>query len=215
MFTILHHEVKYYFKNKQEAISLYSYFASILLLIPFTQNINKVKIQELASLSLWIALASATALGAARLFKRDSEQGRLIGLQMLPMALEWVVLAKWLAFYGFIVLPLLAAIPLAGLLFQLDASQMLRQCIGLTAGAAALTAVATLVSTIASGLEKAGAILSLTILPLSIPVLIFGAQYSQSSGEIWQPNLVFLMGFTALIVPLACLIGAHSIRHSN
>lgn len=216
MFPLLAHEVKYYFKNKSEVIYLYSYFISIVLLVPFAGSGNETsKLQELAPLTLWIALASAIALGASSLFKRENEQGRLEYLQLMPIALEWVVFSKWLAFYGFVLAPMLAALPVAGLLFNLSAGELWRDAIGLGAGAAALSVLSALVSAITSGMEKAGAVLSLIILPLTIPVMIFGAAYCRDSGAIWQPNLLFLIGFSVFLLPILCLAGAYSIRASN
>ena len=82
------------------------------------------------------------------------------------------------------------------------------------AGAAA-TGVTNLSGAITSGMEKAGAVLSLIILPLTIPVMIFGAAYCRDSGAIWQPNLLFLIGFSVFLLPILCLAGAYSIRASN
>ena len=215
MFNLLAHELKYYFKNKQEAIYLYSYFISIFVLAPFTSSIESTKLQSLAAVTLWIALASAITIGAAGLFKRDQEQGLLEYYQLLPLSMESVMAAKWLGFLFFVAVPLLAAIPLAGLLYGLAANEMLRYAIGLLAGSVALTILSTLVAALTNGLDKAGAVLSLILLPLSIPVLIFGAQYCLSTEGLIQPNLMFLLGFAAFMLPVMCFAGAYSIRSSN
>jgi heme exporter protein B len=212
MWMLLTHELKYYFKNKQETIYLYSYFFSILVLVPFAGTFAPSKLQELAAIALWIALASAIAMGATSLFKRDQEHGRLEYYQLLPINIESVMLAKWFSFFLFISVPLLAAIPLAGLLYGLSGPEMLRYGIGLLAGAVALTIVSTLVAALTNGLEKAGAVLSLILLPLSIPVLIFGAQYCMN-GE--AANLWFLLGFSGFMLPMMCIAGAYSIHSSN
>lgn len=215
MWTILAQELKYYFKNRQEAIYIYSYFASILVLIPLAGKYAPERLASLAVVGLWIALTSAVAIAASQLFKRDQAQGRLEYYQLLPIALESIVFAKWLAFFLFITMPLAASIPLAGLLYTLSALEMLRHLIGLTAGAACLSILSALVAALTNGLEKAGAVLSLIILPLSIPVLIFGAQYSLETSSLWQPNLWFMLGFSAFMLPILCFAGAYSIRASN
>lgn len=215
MFNLFQHELKYYFKNKKEAIYLYSYFISIILLIPFSQRANTNEIQLLAPVTLWIALASAVALGAGNLFRRDHEQGRLEYYQLLPTSLEGLVFAKWLSFYLFLLLPLLAALPVAGLLFNLSGAHLGHYTVGLAAGAAALSIIASLVAAVTSGMGKAGAILSLVMLPLSIPVMIFGAEYCHDISNLWQPNLLFMLGLSAFLLPILCFAGASSIRASN
>ncbi len=215
MWTILAHELKYYFKNRQEAIYLASYLVSIVVLIPFAGNYDAAKLQSLAPLALWIALSSAIAMAGTSLFKRDQEQGRLEYYQLTPISMEAVVIAKWLGFFLFISVPLLAAIPLAGVLYGLSGAQMGRYALGLLAGAVSLTILSTLVAALTNGLAKAGAVLSLIVLPLSIPVLIFGAQYCLSAGALLGPNLWFLIGFSGFMLPIMCIAGAYSIRASN
>jgi heme exporter protein B len=215
MLTILQHELKYYFKNKQEAIYLYSFLLSILLLIPFAMSAEESELQGLGVMSLWIALACAVALGAQGLYRRDHEQGRLEYYQLLPIALEGIVFAKWLAFYAFLLLPLLAALPMAGLLYGMSAATITHCAIGLMAGAAGLSMLSSLVAALTVGLEKAGAVLSLILLPLTIPLMIFGAAYCRDTTVLWHPNLIFLLGFSAFMLPVMCFAGAHSIRHSN
>ncbi|MFZ4542234.1 MAG: heme exporter protein CcmB [Rickettsiales bacterium] len=206
------HELRYYFNNKQETIYLYSYFVSSLVLIPFVGSADSGKLTALAAIGLWVTLASAIAMGAMSLFKRDQVAGRLDYYQMLPCALEGVVVAKWLAFYVFITVPLLAAIPLAGVLYDLSGAVLGRYALGLLAGAAGLSLLSAVVGAITSGLDKAGAVLSLILLPLSIPVLIFGANYCQHGGV---ANLVFLFGFALFLLPVLCFVGAYGIRASN
>jgi len=215
MWILLAHELKYYFKNRQEAIYLISYFASILILIPFAGNYDPSKLQALAAIALWIALASAIAMGATRLFKRDQEHGRLEYYQLLPISMESVMLAKWLGFFLFISAPLIAIIPLAGLLYGLSGLEMMRYAVGLVAGSAALSILSTLVAALTNGLDKAGAVLSLLLLPLSIPILIFGAHYCVNNDAFIQPSLGFLIGFSAFMLPVMCIGGAYSIRASN
>jgi heme exporter protein B len=215
MLSVLALELKYYFKNKQEAIYLYSFFISIFLLVPFSMQFELIKIQYLGIVSLWIGLACAVALGAQGIYKRDYEQGRLEYYQLLPISLESIVLAKWLSFYLFLLAPTLAALPVAALLYHMEPGQIIQSAVGLAAGAAGLSVLGNLVAVLTTGLEKAGAVLSLIMLPLSIPLMIFGAAYCRDITDIWHTNLLFLLGFTGLLLPILCFAGAYSIKASN
>ncbi len=194
---------------------MYSFFISILLLIPFTLNVSDAKLQVLGIMSLWIALAAAVALAGQSLYRRDYIDGRLEAYQLLPISLEGVVLAKWLAFLLFVSMPLLAAIPVAGVLYELSGRALGQLAIGLLGGAMGLSALSSLVAALTTGLEKAGSILSLIMLPLTIPLMIFGAAYCRDTSALWQPNLLFLLAFTAFVLPVMCFAGAYSIRSSN
>ncbi|MES2983561.1 MAG: heme exporter protein CcmB [Pseudomonadota bacterium] len=215
MFSIFAHEVKYYFKNRVEAIYIYSYLISIILIVPFAVAPGEGQLQALAPLTLWIALASAVTLGGMGLFVRDHDQGRLEYYQLLPISLESLVFAKWAAFYLFILAPLLVVLPLAAMLFGIPASHIGHYAIGLAASAAALTMLTSLIAALMSGLEKAGAVLGLIVLPLTIPIMIFGTQYCRDFSTDWQSSLLFLLGFTVFFLPLTCIAGAYSIRAAN
>ena len=215
MKVLLQHELKFYIKNIKQAIYIYSFYISIILLIPFASKLHESQFQELGTIALWVALASAITMGASSLFTRDQEEGRLEYYQLLPGSMEGIVAAKWLGYLLFTLMPLWAAIPVAGVLFDLTGAQMLHEAIGLSAGAMALSSIAVLVASLTTGIEKAGAVLSLVILPLSIPMMIFGAAYCRDVSALWQPNLAFMLGFTVLMLPIMCLAGAYSIRAAN
>lgn len=215
MFYFIGNELKYYFKNKAELLYLYSYFISITVMLPFAAPPGPIGQASLAVLGLWVALASAVAIGAQGLFRRDQEQGRLEYYQLLPLRLELVVAAKWLAFYLFVLLPLLAAIPVAGLLLGPATASLGHMALGLAVGAAGLSMLATLVAALLSGIEKAGALLSLLVLPLSIPILIFGADYCRAASADSSANLMLMLGFSGFMLPIMCWVGASGIRAGN
>lgn len=215
MLNIVLFELKYYFKNKIEAIYIYSYFISILLLVRLTSALGSIDTSALAVMGLWVALASATFSGAQRLFARDHEQGLLEYYQLLPMPLELVMAGKWVAFYLFVMLPLLAILPLAGLFFQLSIEQLAHIAGGMAAGALALSLLASLVAALIAGIERAASIFALIGLPLSIPVLIFGSSYCQQAPGDSVSGLLLMLGFTVFMLPLTCWAGASAIRNSH
>lgn len=85
MMYFVKHELKYYFKNIKEAIYIYSYFISIVLLSPFALRLNEAGQQHVAILALWVALASAVAMAGENLFRRDREQGLLEYYQLMTL----------------------------------------------------------------------------------------------------------------------------------
>ncbi len=215
MMALFLFEVKYYFKNIKEAIQIIALFLSIVILYPFSQNGAEFSYQGFASSILWIALIMAINLGANTLFQRDRDAGRLEYYQLTNLSLEKVMFAKWLSYYLSIMVPLCLVMPLAGILMNVPVDSWLHYAAGLAAGALPLSMIAALVSVMMAGLDKSGAMLSLIILPLTIPVIIFGSSYSSASGEEQQASLLFLFGFSVFLLPILAVAGASCIKASN
>ena len=208
-------ELKYYFKNTMELINIIGLFFIVILLMPFGQFGAAFDYRALAPSILWIALTLAINLGAVTLFRRDAEAGRLEYYQLTSVPLEGLILAKWAAYYLFVTLPLLALLPLAGILMGIPPVQWLHVAVGIASGALAVSMVATLASVLMAGLEKMGAITSLIVLPLTIPLLIFGTSYLATPAEWLGNSLLFLWGFSAFFLPVLCFAGASCVRASN
>ncbi len=215
MLSILQFELKYYFKNVKELIQIYGLFLSIVLLYPFSQVGGKMDFQYLAAGTLWVSLTVAISIGSGNLFQRDHESGRLEYYQLANGGLMGIILAKWIAYYLFISIPLALILPVSALLVDIPVGAWGHYGIGLASGAMALSILASLISVIMTGLEKAGAVISLIMLPLTIPIIIFGTGYLANTQELFQPSLLFLWGFSIFMLPILCIAGASCIRASN
>lgn len=211
MLTIFLDEIRYYMKNTQEVLYYYGFLLTILLLFPFMMRQDLVLLNELAFPMLWVALASVVSIGASQVWERDERSGRLEQYALFPLGAEPAVFIKWLSFYFVTLIPLGFLLPLAGLL---AGTPVLAMLIAIVPGAAALTAIASLVSGMLAGQVRGGAVLSLITLPLMIPVVIFGAQSVQDGVLIAGPFL-FLVGMASLFVPLMCLAVSGTLRSAS
>lgn len=215
MVHILFHELKYYFKNLHEVIYIYGFFVLIMLVVPLGLRQQLHVLPELAPAVLWMAMTASIGLGAMQLFQRDAESGVLELYQQLPLSLGGAVLAKWLAFYIATTAPILASVPIILALFGLKLSLGVHYSLGLAAGASALTILASLAAAMTVGLERARAVLLLIVLPLAVPVIVFGSEYLRATGALWQPQLLFLTAFSVFLLPILYLAGPSCIRASN
>lgn len=205
-------EVKYYFKSSKEVIQLIGLFVSVVLLYPFSQYHGSMDNQYLAVGTLWVALTLSVTLGGANLFQRDHQSGRLEYYQLSKAGLSGVILAKWSAYYLFITVPLAAILPVVALLVDIPVGAWSLYGVALASGAMALSILSSLMSALMTGLEKAGAAVSLLMLPLTIPIIIFGTSYLVDQD---LANLAFLWGFSLLMLPVLCIAGASCIRAAN
>lgn len=215
MIPIFYYEVKYYIKNTKELVHIYGLFLSIILLYFFSHAAGELKNQALTSSMLWIALTVAISLGSSHLFQRDHDSGRLEYYQLAHRSLSGVILAKWAAYYLFITIPLLSILPVIALLVDIPVGALPHYLVGLASGAMALSLLSTLVSVVMTGLEKVGALLAVVMLPLSIPIVIFGTSYLVRSEALFQSQLLFLWGFSLILLPITCVAGASCIRSAN
>lgn len=214
MIAIFVDELKYYFKNLKEVIQINSFFISICLLYPFAHKAGEVALQQHASSILWIALTVSVALGAMSLFSRDHVSGRLEYYQLAKGRFSGVILMKWMAYYVFITMPLVLILPVVALLVDIPVSALPHYGIGLAAGAMALSLLSTLIALMTVGLEKAGGMISLLLLPLSVPLVIFGTDYLASEALI-TPSLLFLLGFSLVCLVALLWIGPSCARAAN
>lgn len=212
MWVLLQFELKYYIKKPIELAYFIGLFLSILLLSPFADaSINENQHLKYGTLS--IALIVAIAANVSTIFARDYQSGRYDCYGLLSVPLGGLMFVKWLAYYIAIALPLLLMLPVAGLLYAIPSEHWLHCAIGLATSGAGLSLIGAMVSAFMAGSGKVGAILSLIILPLSIPIMVFGTHYL-SQTELFAPSLLFQWGFIALLLPIYCFASAACVRAS-
>lgn len=212
MKPILQYELKYYFNNKKELIVISILFVSFFMLLPFSLKYQVKQLTAYAGSLLWLAMLTCHSLIGASLYERDRLSGRLDYYPLLPMPLEYVILAKWLAHYLAATLPMLAISPLIVLFAEPAALEWGRIALSILAGSAALSVIMHLSSALLAGIgQGAGAILGLLALPLIIPVIIFGSIYTQQGEPLY---LFVILGFVGLLAPVMALCAASCIRHS-
>jgi heme exporter protein B len=150
------------------------FFLVVVTLVPFALGPDLVLLKRIGPAILWLAALLASLLALDRLFASDHEDGSLDLILMGGAPLELVVAAKGLAHWLTTALPLLVATPLIGLLLNLDASASAALVATLAVGTPALTFLGLIGAAVAVTLRRGGLLLAVLVLPLTIPVLIFG-----------------------------------------
>ena len=117
----------------------------------------------------------AVLLSLDRMFQADFEDGGLDQLMLLPVALEGAVMAKLCAHFVGILFPVLATMPLAGLLLNIRPDTVVPMLATLLAGAPALVMLGAIGAALAVGVRRAGLLTVLIVTPLYVPVIVFGA----------------------------------------
>ena len=150
------------------------FFLVVVTLVPFALGPDLALLKRIGPAILWLAALLANLLALDRLFAADHEDGSLDLVLMSRAPLEIVVAVKGVAHWLSTGLPLIIAAPLIGLLLNLDARGDATLVLTLLVGTPALTFIGLIGAAIAVALRRGGLLLAVLVLPLTVPVLIFG-----------------------------------------
>ena len=157
------------------------FFLTVTVLMPFAIGPDLPLLTRLGPAILWLGALLASLLTLDRLFTADHEDGSLDLIVMGRSPLELACAAKALAHWLAAGLPLIVATPALGLMLNLDATATSAVALTLLVGTPALTFTGMIGAALAVTLHRGGLLLAVLVLPLSIPVLIFGVAASQAA----------------------------------
>jgi heme exporter protein B len=155
-------------------LTLILFYALIVIFIPVAVGPDRELLARIGPAIIWIAALLSMLMTMERLFRDDAEDGTLTGLRLAPVSLEAVVAGKLLAHWLTTALPLMIVTPLAALLLGLSPAVTMRTLVALLIGTPALSAWGAIGAAITLSLRRGGLIAPILVLPLSVPVLIFG-----------------------------------------
>ena len=153
-----------------------AFFVLVVVLVPLGVGPEPQVLARIGGGVLWIAALLAALLSLDRLFQADWEDGSLDQLMLAPMPLEQVVLVKAAAHWLTTGLPMTLIAPLLGLMLQLPPSALPVLAGAMAVGTPALSLVGAVGAAITVGVRRGGLLLSVLVLPLYLPTLIFGAR---------------------------------------
>ena len=184
------------------------FFLIVVVLIPFALGPDQSALALVAPGVLWLGALLACLLSLDRIFGLDYEDGSLDLLATSPLPLESVYIAKAAAHWLTTGLPLALAAPLLGILLNLSFESGKVLCFSLLLGTPALSLIGAFGASLTLGVKRGGLLLSLLVLPLYVPTLIFGAQavHSASLGQTFDVPLVLILAISlgvAAILPFA------------
>lgn len=197
-----------------DTLTLVLFFVMVGAVMPFAIGPDRTLLATLAPAIIWIAAYLSMLLGLDRLFRDDDEDGSLLLLRQAVLPLEGVVAAKMLAHWLLSALPLILATPILALLLSLDVEGWSRTVLALLLGTPALTALGTVGASVTAGLKRGGLLAPVLILPLAIPVLIFGvAMIGAPEGS--SSALLLLSAISLVCVAFCPFAAALALRISG
>ena len=162
-------------RNKSDAANTLLFFAIVVSLFPLGVGPETALLRTIAPGVVWVAALLASMLALARLFAADYADGTLEQLVLAPHPLGMLVAGKVLAHWLVSGFPLVLVAPLLGLQFGMDSDAVLVLVASLALGTPVLSLLGAVAAALTLGLRGSGVLVSLIVLPLCVPVLIFGA----------------------------------------
>lgn len=197
-----------------DALTFILFFVMIGVVVPFAVGPDRVLLQRLSPGIVWIAAMLAMLLGLERIFRADAEDGTLMLMRHAAIPLEAIVAAKLLAHWLLTALPLVVATPVLAILLSMETDVFLRTLLSLLVGTPGLVALGTVGAAVTVSLRRGGLIAPVLILPLAIPILIFGvAALGTGPAAASAPSaMLFLAAFSLVSLALSPFVAALALR---
>jgi len=204
------------FRKRGQLVQPLAFFAMVTLLFPLAISPELARLRELAPGVLWVGALLGSLLALEFLFRDDAHDGTLEQYALSGQSLTALMFAKTFAHWLLTGLPLALMAPIAALSLGVATAALPGILLSVAVGTVALSLIGSIGAALTLGIKRSGALLSLLTLPLSLPVLIFGARATQLAihGESLLAPLELLAALAVLGITLAPLASAAAVRIS-
>jgi heme exporter protein B len=206
--ALLKRDLKLAFRRRGEMATPAMFFILVTALFPLGLSPQPELLKTIAPGVVWVAALLAGLIGQESLFKSDFEDGSLEQLAIAPVSLELVALTRVATHWLTSGLPIVILSPLMGLLMDYPADAMGTLLLSLLLGTSILSLLGAVGAALTVGLRQSGMLLPILVLPLAVPVLIFGAQAAAQAargddpaGALYLLAALLVLGIT--LVPFA------------
>ncbi|CAH0540759.1 heme exporter protein CcmB [Vibrio marisflavi] len=199
MLTVIRRELLIAFRRQADILNPLWFFIIVITLFPLGIGPEPNLLARIAPGIVWVAALLASLLSLERLFRDDFQDGSLEQMMLTPVPVPIIAIAKVLAHWILTGLPLLIISPLLSILLSLDFNTWLAVVLTLLIGTPTLSFIGAIGVALTVGLQKGGVLLSLLVLPLYVPVLIF-ATSAIEAGSLGMPYSGQLAVLGAMLV---------------
>lgn len=216
LLALVRRDVRLALRQGMDSLMVVMFFVLAVVLFPFGVGPEPNVLARIAAGTIWVAALLASMLSLERLFLNDHEDGSLELLSLSPVPLELVVVAKVAAHWLTTGLPLIVAAPLLAVLMNMNADGFLALIGALALGTPTLSLIGAIGAGLILGSRRGGVLLSLLVLPLFIPVLIFGvgAVDAALQGLSSAAPFLFLGGLLLAALALAPFAASAAVRQA-
>ena len=215
--VILRRDITLAMRRRTDVLTTLFFFVIVASLFPLGVGSEKTMLRFLGPGVVWVAALLASMLALERLFASDHADGTLEQMMLTPQPLSVLVLGKVCAHWLLTGLPLVLIAPLIGLQYHLEGMTLVVMMLALLIGTPVLSLIGAIGAALTLGLRGGGILLSLLVLPLYIPVLVYGSgAVAVSTIDLAdvQPFMALLGAFLVLALAFSPLATAAALRIS-
>lgn len=214
LYQILARDIKVALRRQSDVTAVFFFFIIAASLFPLGSGSDPKLLSAMAPSVLWVTALLSCMLSLPRIFASDHADGTLEQLLLSNQPTVLIVLMKTLAHWLLSGLPLVLVAPLIGLQFNLTADQLQVLALSLLMGTLALSLIGSIGAALTLGIRGTGVLIAILVLPLYIPVLVFGAGAVNAVSVGMSPNgaLSLLGGVLALSLVFAPLASSAALK---
>lgn len=214
--AILRRDLRLAMRQGADSVMVVAFFIVTTTLFPFGVGPEANILARIASGVIWVSALLAAMLSLERVFQTDYEDGTLELLTLSPVSLEVVVLGKVVAHWLTTGLPLIVAAPLMAVMLNMDTDGFVVLMIAMLLGTPALSLIGAIGAALILGARRGGVLVSLLVLPLYIPILIFGAGAVEAAllGMSATAQLQIMGAILLLALAATPFATAHALRQA-
>ena len=203
-------------RRRADVLTTLIFFVMVVSLFPLGVGPEPDMLRKMAPGVVWVAALLASMLSLPRMFAADYQDGTLEQMLLVPQSLSMLVLGKILAHWMVSGLPLVLMAPVLGLQFDMSVQSLGVLMLSLLLGSPVLSMIGAIGAALTLGLRGGGVLVSLLVLPLCVPVLIFGtgAVEAVNSGMNYASHLSLLAALMMLALVFAPWVTAQALRIS-
>ena len=203
-------------RGRGQALVMLGFFLIIITLFPLAAGPDAAQLRPIAIPVIWIAAMLASLAGFTRIFAEDVRCGWVDQVALSPLSLALYALAKAVVHWALTALPMLVVTPLMGLMLYLQPAEMTPLLLALALGTMALTLLGLIGAALTEGARGGNGLMAVLVLPLSMPVLIFGVLASTpATGGIITPHLMLLGAVFLVLLALAPMVAAAALAEAE
>ncbi len=213
---IIRRDLRLALRQGSDSIMVVTFFVLTVVLFPFGLGPETNLLERTSAGILWVTALLASMLSLDRLFLADYEDGSLELLALTPTALELLVIGKVVAHWLTTGLPLIVAAPVLAVLLQMNGDGFATLVLTMLLGTPTLSLIGAIGAALVLGARRGGVLLSLLVLPLYVPVLIFGVGAIDAAVQDLpsKAQLLVLGGMLLAALPLAPWAAAAALRQA-
>ena len=214
LISLIQKDLKVYSRSLNDFMNMIVFMISIIILFPLAMGPSEEKLSFISNAIVWIALIISIIPTLEKIYINDFKNGWLEQYYYSPLILEIIVLVKCFVFWFFLIIPITIFVPIFSIFLNIEMKIIFWNLIIFLIGSLGFCLIGSICSSLTLGSKSGNIISPLLILPLTIPIFIFGIGVVDAvkAGYDPYPNFFLLITICLIMLIISPLISAYSIR---